>query len=310
MKSPGSRFVDTRLGDHPLWYTFERDDLNMRISDDIKNCVVFLGRIELSKNKKQMHFVSKGTGFLTFVGDETCATLYLVTAKHVLDELPGKFHIRINTQDGRFRYVASEEKPRWYFHLTDKDVDVAVYPWVPPDGTLRQFIPPKMFLDSEDKMQKLGIGIGDDVLVVGLFSEHEGRTKNEPIVRTGNIAMMPTEKLITNYGHIDAFLIESRSLGGMSGCPVFVHQYIPLDSSTWDHKQYFLGLMLGHWDIPKKQKKDMLFSGTRDKDSQIDMGIAVVVPAKVVLEVINHPELSFIHKAAVEQHHLSVITRD
>jgi hypothetical protein len=52
---------------------------------------------------------------------------------------------------------------------------------------------------------------------------------------------------------------------------------------------YLLGLMHGHWDIPTRNKNDLLM--TDDLFGKVNMGIAIVVPAKKILEVLNHPEL-------------------
>ena len=64
-----------------------------------------------------------------------------------------------------------------------------------------------------------------------------GRDRNFPIVRTGHIAMMPDEKIpkvkIGDWeGNADAYLIESRSIGGWSGSPVFVRgtYYVPFSA--------------------------------------------------------------------------------
>ena len=46
--------------------------------------------------------------------------------------------------------------------------------------------------------------------------------------------------------------------------------------------------MQGHWDIPPEKKNDFLMDG---EFKSVNMGIAIVVPAKKILEVLNHPEL-------------------
>lgn len=193
-----SKCVDTRLGGHPLWYTFVRDDIDMRVPDEFKDCVVFVGRQQ--KYKNQLRFQAVGTGFLVALGDSSAASPYLVTARHVAEDCRSKFFIRTNTTEGKYRFIASETNPKWYFHPSEENVDVAVYPWVPPEDTSRKFLPEQMFL-TDEMIKKKNIGVGDALIVVGLFSQHEGRTRNEPIIRTGNIAMLPTEKIaVKGYG--------------------------------------------------------------------------------------------------------------
>jgi hypothetical protein len=54
-----------------------------------------------------------------------------------------------------------------------------------------------------------GIGIGDDVFITGLFSFVAGVDKNLPVVRTGNLAMVPSERVPSKKWHKDGL---ARSL--------------------------------------------------------------------------------------------------
>jgi len=90
---------------------------------------------------------------------------------------------------------------------------------------------------------------------------------------------------LSYLNHIEAYLIESRSIGGLSGSPAFVRQTVPGGMGSF----YLLGLMHGHWDIPPEQKNDLLMSG--DYFGRVNMGIAIVITAKKILEVLYHPEL-------------------
>ena len=75
-----------------------------------------------------------------------------------------------------------------------------------------------------DTIHSEGIGIGDEVFMVGLFHRHTGRDRNEPIIRVGNIASLPSAPVPLDEGEkAEAILIEPRSIGGLSGSPVFVH---------------------------------------------------------------------------------------
>jgi hypothetical protein len=71
------------------------------------------------------------------------------------------------------------------------------------------------------------IGIGDAVFITGLFSHHPGKARNLRVIRVGNIAAMPDEPVKTQRGEMEAYLIEARSLGGLSGSPVFVRPVGP-----------------------------------------------------------------------------------
>ncbi len=80
----------------------------------------------------------------------------------------------------------------------------------------------RMFANSQSMIDEQ-IGLGDDIAIVGLFTNHIGRTRNEPIVRIGNICAMPKDKIVTELGNMYGYLIEARSIGGLSGSPVFAY---------------------------------------------------------------------------------------
>ena len=133
------------------------------------------------------------------------------------------------------------------------------------------------------------IGAGDEIFLTGLFSNHYGTKKNLPIIRTGHIALMPEEKVHTDsMGDIDAYLIEARSIGGLSGSPVFVY-ISPMRASDGgvalgSQRFYWLGVMHGHWDIDESRIDGQSMDTV---GRSINMGIGIVVPATKVLEIIN-----------------------
>src|SRR5207249_4040069 len=96
------------------------------------------------------------------------------------------------------------------------------------------------FITAEHLMSHIAdstprIGIGDAVLISGLFAYLGGEKRNLPIVRMGNIAMMPGTERIPVERHkvrgrtiedVEGYLIEVRSRSGMSGSPCFVRATI------------------------------------------------------------------------------------
>ena len=84
---------------------------------------------------------------------------------------------------------------------------------------------------TEKVIKENEIEVGEEVFVTGLFSHHHGQSKNIPIVRVGNISAMPEEKIQTKEHLMDAYLIEARSIGGLSGSPVFV--ILVCQSAKW-----------------------------------------------------------------------------
>src|SRR5437879_13372135 len=57
---------------------------------------------------------------------------------------------------------------------------------------------------------------------------------------------------------------------------------------------FLLGLMHGHWDLPKG------FSSLIQGETT-NMGISIVVPAHKIMEILNHPELVDMRKKTDEE---------
>jgi hypothetical protein len=286
----------------------------MRLPDEFLRSVVFLGQREVEHGKEKLHL--GGTAFVVGVPTREPPVdyhLYLVTARHSIFELEGMdYLVRANTKEGCFKEIPISGNEKWWFHPTEEtSVDVAVLPWqIADDDDTRFLKTDELFLIRETESWKdSDVGPGDEVYTVGLFTKLRGETKNFPIVRTGNIAMTPDEMLpeatIGKFrGPIEAFLIESRSVGGLSGSPVFVrvtatkNTILTADSGRkrWGDISvsgplYLIGLAHGHWEIaPERKNKVKIHAALKDEPS-INLGIAVVIPAKKIMEVLNHPEL-------------------
>lgn len=284
--------IDVRLAGVDVHYLNPPSDIKMRIPDDIVKCVGFI-----SHDLPEPDYL--GTVFIVAVTSETSPNksyLHIVTAKHVAEMIdPGPFAIGMNAKDGTRITLKSGDDTRWWYHPTDASVDVAVTPFAPSmfgDYDVRS-VPDKAFA-TDELMRLLGIGLGDQIFTVGLFTKFFGSSKFIPIVRTGNIAMMPTEKVrITGLGRAEVYLAEGRSIGGLSGSPVFVRPTVELTNAKGDkgeplpmigigRRLAFLGLMHGHWDLPLPSVKEA---------EAVNMGVSIIIPAKKIMEVLYHPEL-------------------
>jgi hypothetical protein len=265
----------------------------MRIPDAVKKCVVFIG-VEVQREHGR-EIIYLGTGFIVSVKSSVkrMSFLYLVTARHIVANIAERdYYIRANTKDGKSCVFKAGASSKWWFHpKEDSSADVAVFPLLLPNDiakTLDYVAIPTTGLLTDDDMEKEGIGEGDEVFIVGLFSYHFGSNKNLPIVRSGNIAMISEEPVQTRkFGDMEAYLIEARSIGGLSGSPVFVAK--PKENKKWLICP--LGLVHGHWEIGPEKIIDVT---TEDisKQAGVNTGIAIVVPAKKILETVNREELS------------------
>jgi hypothetical protein len=272
----------------------------MRIPDDMRKCAVF---VAMKDDRGQHKFT--GTAFCYQLRPtEDRGYGYLVTARHVIDGTcrngaDGKIYLRVNRRSGGSEYI--ETKPTdWLFDADDETVDVCVFPL---DGRPFGSDPELFFLDSRasvtEQMVRLeGIGPGDDTFAIGLFAQHAGKGRNIPIVRVGNIAAMPEEKVASKTMDIDAYLVEVRSLRGLSGSPVFV-SLGPVRQSFYEramgeinfgYKFVFLGLVHGHWDITRTQTDAYLLDAADGET--INQGIAMVVPADKITQLLERPELA------------------
>lgn len=304
---------DCRIGGQKR-YVFSSNPKLMRVPAEVRKCVAFIG---LKDSIGQ--FKPGGTVF--FVGKKIEGTesnfFYAVTAKHVLDGLKRredehrKMAIRFNLKNDQ-AYAIEVPSDRWFFHpeegkVENETVEVALISINLPDQMDHLVLPLDM-MATEKRIEEEKIGVGDEVFLTGLFVRHPGRRKNIPIVRAGNIAAMPEEKIYTAVGWMDAYLVEARSMGGLSGSPVFVHLGVArkkdgeLKISNADYGIfYLLGVMQGHWDLPSELEEDFIKDDLAVDGGGVNMGIGVVIPIQKVLEAINQPMIREKEKITEEE---------
>jgi hypothetical protein len=270
-------------------------DINMRVPEDNKKCVAFIGIKTVEDHVESVRYI--GTAFFVLFASKVggLSFPYLVTAKHVAVATIGKeCFIRLNLKDGKSARIDIPHD-HWIFHPHDVwPSDVAICPL---NFTRQAFdeadfnvIPLDAFVTDEMRI-KDGIGEGDEIYTIGLFSRHAGNEKNVPIIRVGNIAMISDEFVATkHFGNIEAYLIESRSMGGLSGSPVFVLK----PAKDGQFRASLLGLVHGHWDLEPGEIID--FDDGKEGPS-VNLGIAIVVPAKRILETLHGEQLTKLRQA-------------
>jgi hypothetical protein len=231
-----------------------------RIADGYTYCAVYIyASLDDAKHGEQYG----GSGFVASVSlteNPEWIECYVVTNWHVvlLAKTPV---IRINRRDGKVEYI--ETKLSHWFRHPDGD-DIAV---IPIDVVLAElqvwtvgvelFVTPKIVFDED-------IGIGDDTVMIGRFVNHEGKQKNSPAVRFGNIAMMTEEKIVTESGLTqEALLVEVRSLPGYSGSAVFI--YSPCAMNDMSRRRQ--GRKKGEW--PEGNNPNQQVTGTGATNFQV-----------------------------------------
>jgi hypothetical protein len=272
---------------------------SMRVPDQFLKCVAFIAEV-IHVDTTGADLDHQATGFIVSVPSALPGTSYpfFVTAKHTARALVGRsMCILVNDKKGGVAQV-DVMGHSWFMHPSDPSVDVAVIPCVlNPQldvisvGTAGSFL-------TKELLKEKRIGIGDEVFAVGLFAPAAGAKRNMPIVRHGNIAMLPDEPIQVESGFAEVYLIEARSIGGLSGSPVFVRQTLAMDGGPdrsgrqrslcgTSSECLLLGLVHGHWDIRESDLNKPSF--VHDSQRGVNLGIAVVVPAHKILEVIHQP---------------------
>lgn len=258
----------------------------MRVPEEILDSVVFL--VTREPGEQDCEKVCRGTAFFVSVRSETSKDhgyAYLVTAKHNIAKAKEKgweLYLRLNTVAGKSEDIRVDEQ---WTYSADPSVDIAVLPFSPGMPYWYRPLAPAMQAD-EARLKRLGVGIGDEIVISGLFTRRTGQEKNLPIVRFGNISAMPGEALPDSKTGLSyqAYLVEVRSFGGLSGSPVFVYfgsdRTVPggaeEEPPSGLRMLLLLGVLRGHWE---HQEPIPFASAFRDELDKINWGIAVVTPA-------------------------------
>lgn len=267
------------------------------IPSEIKSVVIFIF------TEKGGKLLPNGTAF--FVGvknpdDPNVSSVYLVTAKHVLQEpKTTKFYnnvfLRLNRRDGKSEIGAipiniTGENKNVFMH-SDPSVDIAVIPFLPDQTVFDfKFLPDDMITTQED-FKKLKIREGSEVFFTGLFTPYLGSEKNYPIVRFGQVALITDEKIDWDGNKTDLYLIEAGSYGGNSGSPVFFYLGSDREPGSIIVGQPVLkiaGVMQGTFLDAQEIKVAQTQSIPIALSS---MGIAAVVPCYKLHEILHSEEV-------------------
>jgi len=281
-----------------------------RIPDEALESVVYLYPSEAAAEDGEQ---IGGTGFLIgipipYIQNAPAHLRCVVTNAHIVDA--GSMVVRANTTDGAMTTIPLDGA-EWFRH--PEGDDIAICP-IGLDNQRHKYklIHPNMFLRKEI-IAMLDIGPGDDVFIVGRFINREGKQKNMPSVRFGNIAQMPGDPLILEGGkEQECFLVEGRSIPGFSGAPVFVQiipeppnfpefppdlkQYEPKPPTNRPKMTFKAGPFLMGIDFCHLFNKDRVISDetgrpTNDCHVRSNTGMMGVIPMWRIMDVIDNPKM-------------------
>jgi len=231
-------------------------------------------------------------------GGPTYGFVYLVTAKHVLQDADGTFlkeaKVRLNLREpseGKqcdfLRVSASDDRGNLlWFHDTDAATDVAIAPLLPDEKKFNFLaIPIAMFADSE-LLKREKVVEGDSLNFVGLMSQYYGDSKNYPVVRRGTLALMTDEEIDTPTGRQHAFIAELTSWPGNSGSPVFLNLAGLREGSLiagWN--LHLLGVLSG--SFLNKVRGSTVDTATIVGGNELNTGISFIIPAAQIRKILD-----------------------
>lgn len=300
---------------------FQNGGAKVRLADDARKCVVFLGQQAIDNNNA-LDPDRTATGFFLFSDLDGVGTWYLVTNKHVaLGPAEAPFFVRFNEQGTENSFLHKIEDADWAFH-DDKTVDLAVLEFRPPPNTDTLAFDAKHILDPP-RTEAKKIGPGDITYVVGLFKRLPGTNRCLPIVHTGHLALLnegnervrsfdwdnPLDKTAKKL--IKAHLVQAHTLSGSSGSPVFIKRGIatfPVEETGVWPKAYGAVFLLGVWQGSFEALPDEILAlEIGRKDDRVGVGIGNVVPAHQVREILLGKKLA---KARAEAARKKLATQD
>jgi hypothetical protein len=262
-----------------------------RIHDAYVDCVVYVYATYEDADKGRL---SGGTGFLVrkqfAIGRNAWQFFhhYVITAKHVVNDLPGDVFVRLNNKDGQ-REI--KRVPRQQWEDASRDDVTAAFVGFEPDKYKFLAINSATLL-NEGQARLVNCGVGDFVFLVSRFVNVEGIQRNKPCVRTGSIAMMPDDDEPVSICGVErpAFLIDLRTRSGFSGSPVFLKlpTSAEMDHRMPSHNQNWKLHLPGPWllgvhvaTVPLEPGKDT------SPEDRIGSGLGVVVPAWRISELLE-----------------------
>ena len=257
--------------------------------------------MDMPRNGGRVERRAAGTAF--FVQYEyawNASATYAVAPRHVVEagELHGARGLFLRVADGAGVHDITMPAERWVPHPA---TDVTVARVEAPSGIDLHAYPQEALTYPKDRKGLAPVGEGDEVFFVSLFSHLSGQEHVLPIIRFGNIALMPYEPIKTKISAakgapevaVTAYLVESRSWGGQSGSPAWV--YFPASrfvtrEEIAGSKPRLLGFVQAHYPIDPDE--DLFFgdlAGTRALEPHA--GIAIVVPTESIVEVLMSKKL-------------------
>jgi transposase-like protein len=263
-----------------------------RIDEDIQHCVIYLYR---SAEDAWAGKCAAGSGFLMALDSATEPErrfLYAITNSRVIKS--GYPVIRSDSMTGDI-HLFEKGKKDWVHHPDGEDVAACLLGLAADHPHLKHYHL-KRFLTGE-LMDRLGIGVGSDLFLMGRHITSRDVQCHSPFSRTGKLSMFDrlsgkrAGKLSRECFHVTVFVP-----GEHSGAPVFVE---PDDVSNWESPEFSGGVTVP-WLLGIDQGLHQRYEPVIDAQGNFHprrwkvrspYGVVAVVPAWRLRELLETEEL-------------------
>jgi hypothetical protein len=254
----------------------------MRISDSVLKSVVPIGTMI------DGGFLPRGLAFIVLQTKERARLHYLVTARHILNDLDGPIAVRLNAKDGPVYFKPAAE---WHHQLNEPSL-VSITP-ITLDPNRFEFaaVATRDFC-LDDQISSRSLAVGDELFYPVVLPQ-AAPEKNYPLARFGVLSATAVHAVQTIEGPARVHLMEGHSVTGHLGSPVFVNLMARRSFSlerpllhTHPHqisRYQLLGLITGHLTITAGDSR--ITHGALDPLSM--SGLISVAPAQAILEALT-----------------------
>jgi hypothetical protein len=243
-----------------------------------------------------------GTGFVVghavdrSPGDGTRVVythFYGVTSAHVARNAPV---IRLGSNAGREPF--DFDPADWELHAEGDDVAI-----VPLDIVALNSDAPLAAVSSsyfiDGGYDHADVGVGDDVFMIGLFADLEGKATNNPMARFGNISMMANEEtqlLRSNDKMLLAHVVDMHSRPGFSGSPVFVYRTFGADLNSWSDGESVLAKVKLPNPTPQRIRDAVESARFRRQETYLTETVEMKIRTMPVLRLLGIHSAQFVEK--------------
>jgi hypothetical protein len=243
-------------------------------------------------------FYGSGSCFIVEIEEEQERFYYAVTCRHLIRD---GLCFRIRQIEGPPKVIRTSAAD--WIAPADEHIDLAVCPinirdwgngddWPCMVSTVR--VPDSALMSAKKHQIPIAMPVGSELAIPALFTGAVGELTNTPIMRIATLASHPQEPLRDASPRHPAYLIETKSLGGTSGSPVFFNTApsptalagmieINQQSGLLKLPYVLIGMLLGAYSGTYNDDFIPVDQRVIPSDANFNSGISVVLPAEPIV---------------------------